>query len=336
MPRGSAIVKRLGPSGSAEDLLTGQVAFGNYGEMLRIMKTYKLNFDSPVSSITMSSYPGCISSTDDYAITDKGSVLMSTNLWMPRTGEFALPARTNDGLPSFLRATVATRLALNPRMWAKIYGSLMGIAGGKQWLIADYSKFKVKQGVASGTVFLVEALPRLLRVGDVSDKVHKNGFFEAHGEPHFRQIREIFGLPAKGLGSYKEHLGSALLDKASSMESLKMTRAMLSELSPARTPGKSGIVQIPITTRNDEASSTRPIPEGGMDAKLTSRCLVKKLSMQAISGPPHKGKIAPFDWSGGLGSWPHFSLPQKWNFGWVNAGADGISSPVDDHRASCS
>jgi len=333
MPRGSAIVRRIGPVGTPRDMISGHVTFGNYGEMLRIMKTYELNLGTLVGKVIMSSYPACISSTDDYFITDKGFVLMSTNLWLPERGEFAWPSKTNEGLPSFLRAVIATKLAVHPRMWAKTYGFLTGIAGAKQWLIADYSNVKDKQPIPNGTVFLVESLPRLMRLGDVSSNLESNGFFEAHGEPHFRQIRDIFGLSPKGEGSYKEHLGSALLDKAYTVDSLAMARSVLSEISPARTPSGSGIVQIPVTGRNDY--SGRPVPEGGIDAKVTSRCLVRDVRMQAISGPPTNGDHPPFDWDAFNNGWPRFGLPQTWNFPWVNAAETGITSPVDDSLSTC-
>jgi len=145
MPRGSAVVRRVGPEGTPEDMISGHVTFGNYGEMLRMMKTYKINFGTNVGKVTMSSYPACVSSTDDYFVTNKGFVVMSTNLWVPDSGEYAWPSKTNEGLPSFVRALIATRLAVHPRMWAKTYGFLTGIAGAKQWLIADYGKLKPGQ-----------------------------------------------------------------------------------------------------------------------------------------------------------------------------------------------
>jgi len=323
----------VGPDGTPEDMITGHVTHGNYGEMLRIMKNYQLSFNASVGKITMSSYPGCVSSTDDFLITDKGFVLMSTNLWLPKTGEFAWPSKTNEGLPCFLRSTIATRLAVHPRIWAKLYGFLTGIAGAKQWLIVDYSKFKGRQPIANDTVFLVEAMPRLLRLGDVSTTLRRNGFFEAHGTPHFRQIREIYGLPAKGEGSYQEHLRSALLDKVATIDSLVMARSMLAETTPARTLGATGIKQIPITSRND-LNTSRPVPEGGIDAKVTSRCLVKDLKLQAQSSPPHT--IAKtFEWNAFGAEWPRHGLPETWDFTWINAGRDGITSPVDDTQATC-
>jgi len=116
-------------------------------------------------------------------MTDKGFVLMSTNLWLPATGEYARPPTTNEGLPMFLRAAVATKTAAQPRRWAKLYASLTGIAGAKQWLIVDYSKFKGGQPVTDDTVFLVESLPRLTRLGDVSKTLRTNGFFSGAWNP---------------------------------------------------------------------------------------------------------------------------------------------------------
>jgi len=235
----------------------------------------------------------------------------------------------------FLRAAIATRLATQPRMWAKVYGFLTGIAGAKQWLIIDYSKFKGHQPIANDTVFLVESLPRLMRLGDVSTTLRTNGFFEAHGTPHFRQIRDIYGLPNKTEGSYKEHLSSALLDKASTVGTLAMARSVLSEVDPARTSEGTGISQTPITTRNDIPGGSRSIPEGGIDAKVTSRCLVKEARMQAISGPPSNKQNAAFTWDAFNNDWPRFGLPQTWNFDWVDIAETGITSPVNDALATC-
>jgi len=258
---------------------------------------------------------------------------MSTNLGLPEgPSEHALPPSTNEGLPSFLRATIATRIASQPRTWAKTYSFLTGIAGAKQWLIADYSQFKGTQPIPNGTVLLAETLPTLTRMGDVSNEVQANGFVQVHGTPHFRQIREIFGLPAKGPGAYEEHLSSALLDKASTISNLAISRQVLSDPLPPRTSSSTSVLQIPVSARND--ISERPVPEGGLDAKVTSRCLVKGMTMQAISGPATNGDHPAFDWDS-FGKWPHAGLPKTYNFNWLNIAETG-SSPVDDAPAACS
>lgn len=326
-PGGSAIVKRLGPLGDPDDLLAGHVTNGDYGEMTRIIKTYKLNWKAPVKTVTFSSYPGCISSTDDYFITDTGFVYMSTNLWLPDAGEYALPARTNDGLPAFLRALIATRLATQPRSWARIYGFVNGLAGAKQWLIADYGKLKPGQPIADDTVWLVEAMPRLQEAGDVSQAIRDDAFFEVHGVPHFKRIREAYGLDPNGPGSYEESRRSALLDKAASVETLASAREVLTEAEPSRRG-----VQIPISPRND-LDPNRPVPAGGIDAKVTSKCLMSKMGMQAKSGPPVTTHGSVFTWQDNEGNelfpgWPHQGLANQWNFEWTSVLPDRLSFPI--------
>merc|ERR1719183_1141743 len=107
-----------------------------------------------------------------------------------------------------------------------------------------------------------------MRLGDVSDTLASTGYFEAHGEPHFRQIREIFSFPKFGPGQNEEHLRSALLDRASSVTGMEMARQVFSEIGEG-----SGNNPIPILSRHD-MDADRPIPEGAIDAKITTRCLV--------------------------------------------------------------
>jgi hypothetical protein len=331
MPRGSGVVRRIGPQGSPEDMIAAHVAHGNYGEMLRIMKTYKLDVGTSVGKTIMSSYPACISSTDDYIITDAGFVLMSANLWVPDTSIYSRPMQTNQGLPNFLRATIATRLAVQPREWIKTYSILTGLAGGKQWLIADYTKLKGTQPIPDETVFLAECMPMMTRMGDVSKQLNHNGYVTIYGMPHFRQIREVYGLSGDGPGVYKEHLGSALADRAFGISNAETARQILTEFNPLRKPFITEISQIPISARNDLDLSPpqTKIPEGGLDVKLATRCLVKAMGLQAKSGPPSDGKYPSFDWSAFPSGWPHNGVPTTYNFDFYNVDELGAKSITD-------
>jgi len=334
-PRGTALVRRTGPKGSPEDLLTGHVTFANYGEAVRVMKHYHLNFDTLVTDISMSSYPGCISSTDDYFVTNRGFALMSTSLYIPDSGNFSVPSQSADGLPAFLRATIATRLATLPRTWAKVYGYLPGLAATKQWLLVDYSKLKELQPLGNDTVWLVESLPRLQRSGDVTEYLNTQGFFTAQGQPFFRQIREEFGLSEYAPSSYELHHQSSLVDKATTVNSVANAREVLTELLSSRGPG-----QASITTRYDFAA-TNAIPAGGIDAKVTSKCMVQRLGFQGKSSPPSTQGAAPFTWLTASGEqawpgWPHDGVPDTLNFGWASMTGDGtLDYPLDPSKSAC-
>merc|ERR1719436_996947 len=65
-----------------------------------------------------------------------------------------------------------------------------------------------------------------------------------------------------------------------------------------------------ISSRMDLAFSK--IPNGGIDAKVLNRCLLRSMQCQAISGPSHDNQ-AIFKWADNgvdrMPGWPHLGLP---------------------------
>jgi len=332
-PHGSAVARRLGPEQSPEDLLMGHVTVGDYGEMTRIFKHYTLHSGAHVGKIAMSSYPGCVGSTDDYIMNDKGFVAMSTSLFVPGEGEFSVPPKTISGLPSFVRSLIAIRIATSPLMWERIYGFFHGIAGGKQWLLADYSKMQVQQPLSANTVWLVESLPGLQRSRDVSETLRRDGFFEVHAEPLLPKIRQAFGLPILEEEQFSAGSDNSLLqEEAKSVQSIENARQLLgsAQTVPA---GKT-----PISSRLD-LDPQEPVPFGGIDAKVTSKCLVHKLGSQIHSGPPRMPGGDGFNWQAMQDSfpdWPREGLPETYKFGWVDALPGALENSVDESNAECS
>merc|ERR1719265_1165061 len=74
-----------------------------------------------------------------------------------------------------------------------------------------------------------------------------------------------------------------------------------------------------ISARMD-LDSVSHIPNGGIDAKVTNRCLFRSLQTQAVSGPTHFGQKV-FKWVDAgrevFPGWPHLGLPDVWDFRWV-------------------
>jgi hypothetical protein len=335
-PRGSAMVKRIGPAGDARDLLVGHVTWGDYSEMTRVWKNYYLDVGTSVSAVAMSSYPGCISSTDDYFVASSGMTVASTQLGVPAGGSDSRPS-SNNGLPSFLRAVIAMRLATTPHMWSKVYGYITGISGGKQFLIADYNNLVPKTKLKNGTLFLVDALRTKVRATDVTEQLRTNGYFQSQGEPHFEDIRAEFGLATK---KPQDGKASLLAQNAVKISNIADARGVL--VNSLSEQGQ----QRPVSPRFDVPSASQPgppMPAGGIDAKVANACLVSKLAAQAISGPPLTVTGEAFSWTKSEGStkvsrwpeWPHNGLPDKWQFGWVDAGGPGGIAPQRSKFAEC-
>jgi len=121
--RCSALV-RVSPE--SRDLMVGHTTWGDYGKMTRIFKYY--NFQLPgahtkANKVGFSSYPGCISSTDDFYELDSGLVVMDTSLEIlnmdlyNRVAEF--PA--NAHVPDFMHVMTANRMAASAPHWAALF-----------------------------------------------------------------------------------------------------------------------------------------------------------------------------------------------------------------------
>lgn len=117
-----------------------------------------------------------------------------------------------------------------------------------------------------------------------------------------------------------------------------MRRVMQSNLYPYETgPGGKTIYPMEpghaISARFD-LSSSGAIPNGGIDSKVVSSCMLKSMNAQMISGPTHE-TLASFSWHDDGGkekfpNYPHIGLPERWNFDWVQMSPLGATgAPVD-------
>lgn len=77
------------------------------------------------------------------------------------------------------------------------------------------------------------------------------------------------------------------------------------------------------------------MPNGGIDAKVTSSCLFKNLEAQAISGPTHVNQPV-FKWDNTFPGWPHFGLPNAYDFKWIQFTPTGaLNDTLHDTAKTC-
>lgn len=83
--------------------------------MLRIYKVYNFKFlnnnDLRAVHMTFSSYPGTISSTDDFYVIDGNLVVTETTLEILNESTYSLVAREDKYVPDYMRIIVNNRLA---------------------------------------------------------------------------------------------------------------------------------------------------------------------------------------------------------------------------------
>jgi hypothetical protein len=105
-----------------EDVLIGHTTWDDYIEMLRIYKYYEFEFLGensalPGHTVSFPSYPGVISSTDDYYVINKKLVVMETTLEILNENVYDKILKADEYIPDFFRLLTANRLAVSGKTW---------------------------------------------------------------------------------------------------------------------------------------------------------------------------------------------------------------------------
>merc|ERR1719401_2635090 len=163
--------------------------------MTRIFKYY--NFDlggaaTRAKNIAMSSYPGCITSTDNFYVMDSGLTVLDTTLEIlnptvyNRIPEF--PA--NAKIPTWLHSMIANRMAQTAVHWATIFSERNAGIGNSQWLVVDYNLFTPEHDIPSNTLWIVEQMPGLIQKEDRTPALSEgNKAVASYNRPYFKEVR---------------------------------------------------------------------------------------------------------------------------------------------------
>eukprot|EP00927_Polykrikos_kofoidii_P086931 TRINITY_DN9883_c0_g1_i1.p1 TRINITY_DN9883_c0_g1~~TRINITY_DN9883_c0_g1_i1.p1 ORF type:complete len:706 (+),score=132.98 TRINITY_DN9883_c0_g1_i1:139-2118(+) len=328
------------------DLLVGHTTWDDYSKMIRIFKYYTFPLDGAdtmASQIGFSSYPGAVSSTDDYYVMSSGLSVMETSLvvlnpdvWLQMPTFPSAPR-----VPNFVHVMVVNRLASSAVHWARLYTAEMPAANAAQWMVVDFNRFQKGSTLSDNTLWVVETLPGVTQAEDVSSILRKKGYWASYDRPYFDIVRAKSGHAEAerqhgDLYSYDKGPRAQIFARAApNINTLFDMRAMmtrnmypLASVSPNE-PGHE------ISARMD-LDRIQPMPNGGIDAKITDRCMMKHIHVQAVSGPSH-GTLPVFSWKNFDGSerwpgWPHLGQPDSWNYTFVQM-EPGFAGSVLDGEA---
>jgi hypothetical protein len=325
------------------DLMVAHSTWADYSTMTRIYKFYTLplpNSETMAKTISMSSYPGTITSGDNFIVADSGLVVTDTTIEMVNPFGFdgVKDFPFNAHLPNFMHVLVSLRRAKNAPDFAEMLqtqntGTLMA-----QWMVVDYNMFKVGKPPPQNLLWVIEQVPGAQHAEDMSLTMRHYGFWASANRPFFQDVREKSGFA----NAQKSHgfLYSAedcprcriFKSAAPGVNSLYDMRGLINRnLYPIQAvepflPGHE------IMARFD-LDPNEPIPNGGIDSKIVSNCMIKSLTAQITSGPSHSF-LAPFRWTDKVGKekypgFPHVGQPDSWNFPWVQISPAGSAGLFD-------
>ena len=114
-----------------------------YSVMLRIYKTYELNFQNELvtaKTVTFSARPGDLESKDDFYATDSNLVVMETSFNTYNKSSYGY--LKSETVPVWLRAQVANKLARNATEWTDIFKFKRSGTHNSQWFVVDINAYK--------------------------------------------------------------------------------------------------------------------------------------------------------------------------------------------------
>lgn len=122
--------------------------------------------------MTFSGYPGTLSSTDDWYVTNYNLLITETTLEVIDIEQYSKVKKADKYIPNFLRVLSASRFSKNAKDWCESMKSDNSGTYSSQWMIIDYNKFSSIKGTNQQTqdiVYLLEQSPGKVVYHDISD-----------------------------------------------------------------------------------------------------------------------------------------------------------------------
>eukprot|EP00928_Gymnodinium_smaydae_P040285 TRINITY_DN27340_c1_g3_i3.p1 TRINITY_DN27340_c1_g3~~TRINITY_DN27340_c1_g3_i3.p1 ORF type:complete len:541 (-),score=65.37 TRINITY_DN27340_c1_g3_i3:205-1827(-) len=317
----SAVIKLLA---DGSDLYAGHNTWGPYYNMLRIFKRYEIGSKTPIA---MSSYPGMLSSTDDFYQVGDLAVIETT---LPNYNNDIYELIKPETLLWWVRAMTANQLATSGPDWMDIFQKHNSGTYNNMWMVVDYSKFTPREPLREGLLTVGEQSPGYFHYEDQT-MVLSYGYWPSYNAALYpetaRRIKQDVMERTKGTRFSYQLVERAQIfrrDQSSITSDEGMQRLM--RYNQFQTdPIAHGDSCSQIACRGDLAAEpSMRAAFGAIDAKYTSATLNRMGKAVIVSGPSHDDQ-AVFDWSVSkdlAASTPHAGQPSRFNFGWQVVGPD--------------
>jgi len=230
----------------------------------------------------------------------------------------------------WIRAFVASRIALTAKDWVNVFGQYNSGTYNNQWIVLDYKLFSPGNAIVNNTLWILEQMPGAVFTEDVSN-ILQYGYWPSYNRPYFPQVYEAMGytfFTSKYGDIYSYELNpraNIFRRDQAQVASLEDMMHIMQSNNYQTDPLSSGYPGNAISARYDlKGGPTAPVDwflqgiHGGIDSKITTSELVNQSQAWVISGPTYQtpSMCPPFDWA----NWPgisHVGLPEVYNFTWI-------------------
>lgn len=307
------------------DVFFGHSTWFMYSSMVRIYKTYSLPLSNPASVMTtmsFSSYPATLSSSDDFYLMKETQLSMlqtTNNIFNASLWDLVKP----QSLLAWQRVRAANQMASDGPAWHNIVAAHNSGTYNNQYMIFDGKKFAPGNALQDNALYIVEQIPGYVAGGDATDVLEK-GYWSSYNVPYHQDI-----YVKSGYGSVDAKADHALFTEYQMADRAQLFRRDVGKVSSLddmeyimrqndfqTDPIAAGDPWGAICARGDLEPSS-PSGSGGTDSKISSWSALKKGTLEAyiINGPTSQGQ-KPFAWStsGLSASYSHMGQPDLFDF----------------------
>eukprot|EP01012_Entosiphon_sulcatum_P005920 TRINITY_DN1275_c0_g1_i1.p1 TRINITY_DN1275_c0_g1~~TRINITY_DN1275_c0_g1_i1.p1 ORF type:complete len:543 (+),score=120.60 TRINITY_DN1275_c0_g1_i1:90-1718(+) len=310
-------------AGDLSELYFGHVTWMTFQMMTRIFKTYNLNYKSALAKVIhFSSYPGSLTSTDDFHVTDSGLAVIETSLAVYNMSIYRHVSRDGTGqLLYWVRLLAATRLAATPAEWAPLFASYNSGSYNNQWMILNVKAFKPHEPLPDGLLVVLEQMPGKVRWTDATP-VLQYGYWPSYNVPYFADMYDYAGFPEAVKMQGPDMLSYELAVRAQifrrdqgKVVDVPSFQQLMSYNDYQHDPISKHNPVFAISARAD-LSATSPGCFGGLDLKVSTASLWRdQLTVLARSGPTAVQQ-PPLDLNTTRAKCTNTrGMPRVWNFG---------------------
>ena len=330
----SALVK---VANDLSDVWIGHNTWTTYGTMIRTFKEYrfvsnKRNEKSKV--VAFSSYPGSLSSVDDFYYLDSNLVVMETT--NSNFNDTLYDLLKPESLLTWVRVMIANRLASSGREWVDLFKRENSGTYNNQFQVLDLNKIDTnKKEIKEEAFMVIEQLPEYTESGDATHFLTK-GYWPSYNIPYFKTIYEKSGYVEiiennpSSFDSY-DYSGSdrpvIFRREQTNVNSLEDFKKIMRYNHYQEDECSKKNAAWTIASRYDLNVNGvgRPLCYGAIDVKFVS---VKEITegkniVHIISGPSNDNQPT-FSWSNTTCHesnpirWYHEDVVDTWNFPWID------------------
>ncbi|XP_059893075.1 phospholipase B-like 1 isoform X1 [Gadus macrocephalus] len=304
-----------------ENLLFAHSSWFTYAASMRIYKHWDLRISgqhTAAAKMSFSSYPGLLSSLDDFYLLGSGLLVTQTTNVVFNVSLFSL--LTPHSLLAWQRVRLANAMALSGEQWARVFSNYNSGTYNSQYMVLDLNKVSLGRSMEDGALTVVEQIPGKVLHSDQTQALRR-GYWPSYNVPFHADIYNLSGYGVMWR-RYGEEFSYDLCPRAkilrrdqSRVSSLSSLKHMMRYNNYKRDPYTRGHPCKTICCR-DDLKLRRARPGGCYDTKVTDYHMSRQLVAEVINGPTTQGGLRPFSWRWFNGT-AHKDLPPTYNFTFI-------------------